>query len=357
MSEPPIRVLVVDDSAVIRRLVSEILNGEEGIEVAGVAEHGRRGIDRIEQVDPDVVILDIEMPVLDGLGALSEIRPRWPRLPVIMFSTLTERGATATLRALGAGANDYVTKPTGLQDLAHAKERVADSMVPLVRHWGRLARSRPKSSRVLEVRPQQPDREAAAAVVIGSSTGGPVALTSIVPELPRILTAPILVVQHMPTVFTRMLAERLNDRSPLAVVEARDGAEATPGSVFVAPGGRHLTVRRRNTKVEIGLNDDPPENSCRPSVDVLFRSAAEVWGPGVLAVVLTGMGQDGLVGSRHIVETGGSVIVQDEHTSVVWGMPGAVAAAGLAEEVLPLTDIAGAIERRAQHESKKRRVS
>jgi two-component system, chemotaxis family, protein-glutamate methylesterase/glutaminase len=346
----PIRVLLVDDSAVVRHLVADILRTEDGIEVVGVAENGRRGLERIEALRPDVVVCDVEMPELDGLATLRELRPRWPRLPVIMFSTLTERGAASTLSALAAGANDYVTKPGRLAGRGEAEEAVRQSLVPLVRNWGRLARSRPVAS---SVTPRAPSARPmpVSAVVLGSSTGGPVALGNVIPHLPANLAVPVIIVQHMPPVFTRMLAERLNERSALTVVEAADGMIVERGTVYIAPGGNHAVVRRSGTDVVIALDDGPAENSCKPAVDVLFRSAVPVWGGSLLAVVLTGMGQDGLEGVKPIVAAGGSAIVQDEASSVVWGMPGAVAQAGLAEQILPLDDIPGAIQRRVARDS------
>jgi two-component system chemotaxis response regulator CheB len=265
---------------------------------------------------------------------------------VIMFSTLTERGASSTLQALAAGANDYVTKPTGQGGRESAMKAVRESLVPLVVHWGRLARRDPPTSRAIEVRQPRARKVEVEAVVIGSSTGGPVALTSIIPGLPANLIAPILVVQHMPAVFTRMLAERLNERSSVGVWEATDGMEVEAGHVYIAPGGRHMAVRRDGVKVGIVLGDGPPENSCKPAADVLFRSAAEVWGAATLALVLTGMGQDGLAGARAVVNAGGTAIVQDEASSVVWGMPGAIAKAGLAEAMVPLGNIANVLQRR-----------
>jgi two-component system chemotaxis response regulator CheB len=348
----PIRVLLVDDSAVVRHLVSDILRTEDGIEVAGVAENGRRALERIEELRPDVVVCDVEMPVLDGLATLRELRPRWPKLPVIMFSTLTERGAASTLSALAAGANDYVTKPGRLAGRAEAEEAVRQSLVPLVRNWGRLVRTRRPAAAPVMPRPARPRlAEPVSAVVLGSSTGGPVALTSVIPLLRATLPVPVVIVQHMPPVFTRMLAERLDERSSLRVVEAADGMAAEAGTVYIAPGGSHTVVKRVGVDVVLALDDGPPENSCKPAVDVLFRSAVPVWGRALLAVVLTGMGQDGLEGVKPIVAAGGAAIVQDEASSVVWGMPGAVAQAGLAEQILPLGDIAGAINLRVARDS------
>jgi two-component system chemotaxis response regulator CheB len=374
----PVRVLLVDDSAVIRRFVSESLEREPDITVVATAANGRIALEKIASDLPDVVVLDIEMPVLDGLETLRALRPRWPDLPVVMYSTLTSRGATATLDALSAGATDYVLKPSHLGDADAARRAVRDELAPVLRSWGTYQRTRSVAARrrpegagavgiasrtstgmtsldqsaarlggavtiAAETRPRRAARPEA--VVIGSSTGGPQALTELVPRLPANLGVPVLVVQHMPPLFTRLLAERLDARSALHVVEAAPGMEVLPGTVYIAAGGTHLVVRRQGTALVTAIDDGPPENSCKPSVDVLFRSASHAFGPHVLAVVLTGMGQDGLEGARVIQSGGGVVYAQDEPSSVVWGMPGAVVRAGIAREILELSDIAPAIAR------------
>lgn len=346
----PIRVLLVDDSVVVRRLVTDVLDSEDDIVVAGVAGDGRAGLERIAALAPDVVVLDVEMPVLDGLSTLRELRVAHPRLPVIMFSTLTSRGAAATLDALAAGANDYVTKPTNARVLGDALESVRASLVPVIRTWGRIGAARrvapaKATSPAVPLARRRAPHQQVQAVLIGSSTGGPNALTEVVPSLPGDLPVPVLVVQHMPPVFTKLLADRLDERSALSVVETADLMPVEPGRVHVAAGGMHSVVRRSGTEVVVRMNDAPPENSCKPAVDVLFRSAAAVWGGAVLVVMLTGMGQDGLLGTGPLEKAGAQVLVQDEATSVVWGMPGAVAKAGLAHEILPLGEIAGAITR------------
>jgi two-component system chemotaxis response regulator CheB len=363
-----VRVVVVDDSGVVRLVVGEVLRREEGVTLAGTAANGREALQVVERAHPHVVVLDIEMPVLDGLGALRELKKRWPKLPVVMFSTLTERGASATLQALAEGADDYLTKPSTTGGPTAAFAAVREGLVPLVRNWGSIARKRetasssptlPKSTSPVPARPAQDlsrDRPSVprrptplvTAIVMGSSTGGPNALSVLVPSLPADLPVPLLLVQHMPPTFTRLLAERLDSQSALSVHEAVPGTVVQPGNLYVAPGGCHMLVSRRQHDVVIKLEDGPPENSCKPSVDVLFRSAAATWGAGALGVVLTGMGQDGLVGSQAITEAGGAVIAQDEVTSVVWGMPGAVARAGLAAEVVPLGEVASRLALRAR---------
>lgn len=347
-----IRVLVVDDSASVRRLITTSLGLDPEIEVAGLAAHGREAIDLVDELEPDAVTLDIEMPILDGLGALTAIRRRHPRLPIIMFSTLTEKGATKTLEALSLGASDFVTKPSNTTSMAESMASVREQLIPklkaLVGAYRLVGggRSVGPARDVLRpaavpVRTAEPVSTRPEVLLVGCSTGGPDALSRVLEELPGSLPVPVLVVQHMPPLFTTMFAERLDRVSALTVREAREGDEPTPGEVLVAPGGFHLRVSRRAGVVRAHLDDGPQENFCRPAVDALFRSAAEVYGDASLALILTGMGSDGLIGCRLLVEKGARVVVQDEASSVVWGMPGAVATAGLAHEVLPLEDIAG----------------
>jgi two-component system chemotaxis response regulator CheB len=356
----PVRALVVDDTVVVRRLVAGVLDAADDVEVVGTASDGHQALQRIEQLNPDVVTLDVEMPGLDGLATLDELRRRWPDLPVIMFSTLTERGASATLDALAKGANDYVTKPSNTGSREEAMGVVRDTLLPLVRAWGQRnqRRLRPSASTPAAATAVAPASPAPAlrppgrpspvdVVVVGVSTGGPNALAEVLPALPASLPVPVVVVQHMPPVFTRMLAERLDAQCALKVVEAAEGDVVRRGHVYIAPGGSHLVPVRRGTQVVLTLSDAEPENSCRPAVDVTFRAAASVWGSGVLAVVLTGMGKDGLQGCEVVLGQGGRVLAQDEESSVVWGMPGFVARAGYADEVLPLDKVAEAVTRRA----------
>lgn len=337
-----IRVLIVDDSVVIRRMLREVLSSDPNVEVAGVAANGAIALSMIDQVSPDLVTMDVEMPVMNGLEALSKIREAHRSLPVVMFSTLTIRGAEATIEALSRGASDYVTKPADAGSYAFAVEQIRSQLLAKIK-----ALCRPPVFDVTRRTPLQAVRRPAAmhagspvrAVVIGASTGGPNALATLLPSLPENLPVPVLIVQHMPPLFTRFLADRLTAGSKLLVREASPGEEVATGHAWVAPGDFHMTVVRAGGSVQLKLNQGAPENSCRPSVDVLFRSAAEVYGAGLLGVVMTGMGQDGLVGCEHIKRNGGMVIVQDEATSVVWGMPGFVAKAGLADKVLPLHEI------------------
>ncbi|MGE3177744.1 MAG: chemotaxis response regulator protein-glutamate methylesterase [Vicinamibacterales bacterium] len=357
-----VRALVVDDAVVVRRMVTDVLSEDPEIEVAGAAANGRIALQKLTQVNPDIVTLDIEMPEMNGLETLAAIRKTHPTLPVIMFSTLTERGAAATLEALSLGASDYVTKPANVGSVALAQQRIRDELIPKVKALCRVkadpapALDRhqvPAATPLPRVAPALPRQAVLSTgtrhvdiVAIGVSTGGPNALAAVLPELPADFPVPIVLVQHMPPMFTRLLAERLDSQSSLTVREAAGGEALAPGHVYIAPGNYHLVLQRKGTQVVTALNQDPPENSCRPAVDPLFRSVSEVYGTHVLAVVLTGMGQDGLRGVEHIHAAGGQVIVQDEGSSVVWGMPGFVAKAGLADRVLPLKDIPVEITRR-----------
>ncbi|MFP4148183.1 MAG: chemotaxis response regulator protein-glutamate methylesterase [Nitriliruptoraceae bacterium] len=356
------RVLVVDDAVVVRRIVTTVLSEEPGLEVVGTAPNGRIALQKIEQLNPDLVTLDVEMPVMDGLETLKALRKRHPRLPVIMFSTLTERGAAVTMEALMSGANEYVTKPANVGSVTEAMERIRQELVPKIAALtGKPLPSRPGATgRPTPARPSTPApppaprRQSSAqiempvqAVVIGVSTGGPNALAELVPALPAGLAVPVLVVQHMPPMFTRLLAERLDHSAALHVREAGDNELVRPGEVLLAPGGKHLEVQRRGPQVYTKLTEGPLENSCRPAADVLFRTASSVYGAGLLGVVLTGMGYDARRGTQHVRDVGGHVLAQDQATSVVWGMPGAAVEAGTVDAVLPLGELAGEIARRA----------
>jgi len=341
----PIRVLVCDDSHTIRSVLTATLAADPDLRVAGSAVNGQACLDALTAELPDVVLLDVEMPVMDGLTALREIRRRHPRLPVVMFSSLTERGAKATVDALVAGANDYVAKPTGLnpEDVAaRIRSEVITrikSVVPRGEPAATRAGEQPRAAAPTRL-PGSAGREQVRGVVIATSTGGPAALAEVLPGFVTAATpVPVLVVQHMPATFTGRLAESLGRSCGVPVREAAEGMAVKGGEILLAPGGRHMLLAGTAVAPRIRLSDDPPENSCRPAADVLFRSAARLWGAGTLAVVLTGMGRDGLQGSRAIVDAGGSVLAQDEFTSVVWGMPGEVARAGIAAAVLPLGQI------------------
>ncbi|SOD95291.1 protein-glutamate methylesterase/protein-glutamine glutaminase [Blastococcus haudaquaticus] len=347
----PIRVMVVDDSVVVRKIVTDVLSADPDIEVVGTAVNGRIAVSKLEQLKPDLVTMDIEMPEMNGIEAVRAIRATRNRVPIVMFSTLTERGASATLDALSAGANEYVTKPANVGSVGQSMESVREQLIPKIK----ALTGRPVSMGPARVAaPVPPPPPAAprtgpgkkpAVLVIGSSTGGPEALAKVLPQLPASLPVPVLLVQHMPPVFTRQFAQRLDRLCPLRVVEASDGTPLLPGTVHLAPGDHHLVVRATARGLTTGLNQGPPENFCRPAVDPLFRSAVTAFDGAVLAVVLTGMGADGRNGAGEIRAAGGTVLVQDQATSVVWGMPGAISQAGYADEVLPLDRIPDAIAR------------
>jgi two-component system chemotaxis response regulator CheB len=337
------RVLVVDDSVVMRRMLAEAVSSDPELEVAGYAANGQIALSLLDQLTPDVVTLDVEMPVMDGLSTLRAIRTSGRRLPIIMFSTLTNRGAEATIDALASGASDYVAKPAGPGNYDSARERIREALLPKIKALcRRSAATQPRAEGSQpRQRPVQYKRktEPVKMVTIGCSTGGPNALAQLLPNLPSDFPAPVLIVQHMPPAFTRFLAQRLSGLCRLPVEEAEPGTVVRAGKIWVAPGGYHMVVERVEQQTRIGITEDPPENSCRPSVDVLFRSVAQVFGSRALAVVLTGMGQDGLRGCEQLASAGTEIVVQDEPTSVVWGMPGFVARGGLADAVLPIEEL------------------
>ncbi|MBK7907948.1 MAG: chemotaxis response regulator protein-glutamate methylesterase [Gemmatimonadetes bacterium] len=350
----PIRALVVDDAVVMRRMIGAALATDADIEVVGVAAHGRIALQLVSQLAPDVITLDVEMPELDGVSTVRELRRSGCRTPVIMCSALTTTGAEATLDALAAGANDWIAKPTQSGSMAEGVARLAAELLPRIRvlvRSGAPARE-PSSAPTPLVRPRVASARVAPTVapgllVIATSTGGPNALADLFQAIPRPLPIPVMIVQHMPPVFTKSLADRLGRDSAHRFHEAEAGQVLRAGEVYIAPGGRHMEVERVGAQMQVALHDGPPENSCRPAADVLLRSAARTMGPQLLACVLTGMGHDGLRGCEQVRASGGQVLAQDERTSVVWGMPGAVVNAGLAHEVLALGDLAGAIARRA----------
>jgi two-component system chemotaxis response regulator CheB len=363
----PIRVMVVDDAIVVRRLLTRWIGAEPDMMVAGCVRTGREAVEKLEDYDPDVVVLDVDMPELDGISALPLLLKKKPHLVVIMASTLTRRSAEISLRALSLGAADYVPKPETAPDpstsVAFHRE-----LVDKIRNLGRrgrllLRQSKPGAApRPAEPAWRQPatappaDRAAFTlrpfamaqprALLIGSSTGGPQALTTLIGQIgATIERAPILITQHMPPTFTTVLAEHLARTSGRRVHEAEHDEPIVAGGIYIAPGGRHLRVVRGRAGPTIALGDDPPVNFCKPSVDPLLSSAAQVWGSSSFALVLTGMGSDGTRGAADIAAAGGTVIAQDEETSVVWGMPRSVAVAGLCSAVLPLDQIPTEVNR------------
>lgn len=379
-----LKVLIVDDSALIRKMLTEALSGDPSIQVAGIAANGKIALSKIPSVAPDLITLDVEMPEMNGLETLAEIRKLYPDLPVIMFSTLTGPGSQITVDALALGATDYLAKPSNTGSIDATIKAIREELIPKIKVFCKqtcavsFAASRPAgsgynlatgsgapsnvnglpnriatngsgsavakpASRQFSVPSPRID-----AVVIGTSTGGPNALTQVLPKLAADFPVPILIVQHMPAGFTARLAERLDQLSKLSVVEAADGMPIVPGRAYLAPGNFHLTVQKKGASLYVKLNQEAPECSCRPAVDVLFRSAVQNWRGNLLSVVLTGMGQDGMKGCELIQEAGGTILSQDEASSVVWGMPGAVCRAGLAHEVLALDDVPAAIDRYAR---------
>jgi two-component system chemotaxis response regulator CheB len=341
----PIRVLLADDSAVVRRLLTEAINSDPETTVVAAARHGLEAVELLKTTQVDVVLLDVEMPVMDGVEAVHAIRRinRW--IPIIMFSSLTVKGGAATMDALAAGATDYVAKPASVGHIRQALEYIRNELLPKLKQFDQ----KPNPSIITKPFAFKPNPISNAAsrpveiVAIGSSTGGPSALETMLMGLPSTFPVPIVVVQHMPAVFTRLLAERLDRCCVLQVREAEDGCEPLPGQVWIAPGGSHLQVGTQGTRRVLRLDHSPPENSCRPAVDVLFRSVARAYGRRSLGVVLTGMGKDGLSGGREMRAQGGRLLAQDESTSVVWGMPRAIAEAGLAERLLPIQQIGNEI--------------
>jgi two-component system chemotaxis response regulator CheB len=367
------RILIVDDSAVMRSLLRSVVSADPALEVAGTAADGASALSSIGVVRPDVILLDVEMPVMDGLVTLRELRRRGHKVPVIMCSALTQRGAKVTLEALACGASDYVAKPSGQANREAAIRALGQDLTPKIlaltgqeqgtgqrggvgRNQGLAAAIFPVSARTpFLLTPGQPQRPQPinsnpTVVAIGVSTGGPAALDVLLPKLPANFPLPVLIVQHMPELFTKLFAERLDGRCKLRVREAQEGDPVRAGTISIARGNWHMEVlaaARGGQPPTLHLTQGLPENHCRPAVDVLFRSVAAVYGAGTLAVVLTGMGSDGMLGCRTIREQGGAVLAQDEASSTVWGMPGAVTHAGLAHKVVSLGDIVPEILRLA----------
>lgn len=351
MGVEKIGVLIVDDDVISRKLLTTVLAREDGIDVVGELTDGGGVVEAIKQLKPDIITLDVEMPVLDGIETLKQVRSIWPRLPVIMYSAHTEEGAAVTLRALCLGASDYVTKPgVGTQSespFRHLKE----NLVPKVRAFcspGAKSKLRSETegwTSAADLASQATQAEIDI-VAVGVSTGGPQALAGIFPNLPEDFPVPIVLVQHMPAIFTRELASVLNSSSRVNVVEGIDGETLRAGTVYIAPGGKHMVVRKGEQSVVVGVQEGDKVNACRPSVDVLFESVNNVFGGKALAVILTGMGQDGAQSCEQLNKSGAEVIIQDENSSVVWGMPGAIARLDIPHTEYALPRIARAISRR-----------
>ncbi len=343
-----IRVLIVDDSAFMRNALTKMLSSDPGIKVVGTAWNGVDAIEKVAELKPDLVTMDIEMPRMDGIEALRRIMATNP-VPVIMVSSLTTEGARATLDALDLGAVDFV--PKNLSDLSVNIVKVRETLIEKVKQIGGRVQGRRGASRPAPA-PAAPapvlgsfrTARRIGIVAIATSTGGPKALQDVIPKLPKDLSVPVIVVQHMPPAFTRPFAERLNEISVLAVKEAEEGEPLRPGVVFVAPGHGHLSVRRAPTgECVVAVNGNRPDLIYRPSADVMMSSIAEMYPGRAIGVILTGMGNDGEKGMRAIKSSGGRTLAQDEATCVVYGMPRAVIEAGLADKVVPIGEVAGEI--------------
>jgi two-component system chemotaxis response regulator CheB len=338
-----IRVVVVDDSVVIRSLVTRAFQDHPRIEIVGTAPNGSIGLAKVAQLQPDVITLDIEMPGMSGLEMLRKLREKCREPFVIMFSTLTEPGALATLDALMLGADDYITKPSNSGSLAESVATLRSELGAKILQFVQVGRtySAPAlpSTPPLPIALAPPSRGSRAVLAIGVSTGGPNALSTIVRMLPKSFSLPVLIVQHMPPLFTRLLAERLQKLTPLLIEEATHGCTVQAGKILIAPGGFHMRVGKTAQDVIVLLDQSERRNSCRPSVDVLFESVNKVYGDTTIAAILTGMGQDGLQGVQALRASGAYIIAQDEMSSVVWGMPGFVVRAGLANSVVPLDGV------------------
>ena len=335
----PVRVMLCDDSAVIRGALARILESDPDIAVVAKVENGKLAIEQIRAARVDVVVLDIEMPVMDGMTALPQLLRADPGVRVIMASTLTTRGADIALRALRLGAADYVPKPSSIGTVND--DGFKRELLEKVKGLARMRRRATASPRVrvpISLRPPPPFP--ARLLAVGSSTGGPQALFTLVQGLGRSISVPVVLTQHMPATFTPILAEHLNRLGLMPCTEARDGETLVAGRIYLAPGDQHLLVEGSRAGFRARVTNDPPENFCRPAVDPMLRSAVLAADGRVLVAMLTGMGHDGLAGTKAVIEAGGAAIAQDEASSVVWGMPGAIANAGLCHAVLPLPQIA-----------------
>jgi two-component system chemotaxis response regulator CheB len=356
MTSDEVRVMLVDDSAVIRGLIARMIEGEPGLRVAASVGNGQMAVDRLKAHPVDVIILDIEMPVMDGLTAIPKLLAVKPDVKIIMASTLTEKNADISLRALQAGATDYVPKPTATREISGG-DTFKHELLEKIRQLGLVSRRPASTPGAAAAIPTPKERVAKPlyekpvqlrsgggtvrprVLAVGSSTGGPQALFQFFKDVRPDINLPVVVTQHMPATFTKILAEHIGKASGWPCTEAVDGELLKAGHIYVAPGNFHMMVERSGTNVVIRTNQNPPENFCRPAVDPMLRSLAVEFGGAVLAVILTGMGHDGRDGAKVLVEAGGTVLAQDEASSVVWGMPGAVATAGLCEAVLPIKEL------------------
>jgi two-component system chemotaxis response regulator CheB len=353
---PPIKVLIVDDAVMIRKMVSSVLNEDPDIEVVGTAANGKIALMKFPQLKPDIISCDIEMPEMDGLTTVREIRKIDKKVPIIMYSTLSQSGASITLQCMSAGATDYVTKPANVGSINDGLQKLREELIPKIKSIclggmspGAATPPGQQKSVYAPARKFTPGESVPKSsgpvklLCIGSSTGGPNALMKVFETMPKDMPVPIVMVQHMPPMFTKMLAKQINDQTKIDIKEGEEGEIIQNGKVYLAPGGKHMELKKTATGMAITLHEGPQVNFCRPAVDPLFDSAVKCAGGNIVAVILTGMGSDGLHGCENIRAAGGYIIAQDEATSVVWGMPGHVAKAGVADEVLPLHKITDAI--------------
>ncbi len=368
-SAPVVSVMLIDDSAVVRGLLSRVLEEDPSIRVVATASDGQQGLDALKKMStpPDIIILDIEMPVMDGLTALPLILKAAPGARVLICSTLSLKGADVTMKALSMGAADTIAKPTAAGTIISSGGEFKENLIHMVKQIARASKKfstaapateeveRTKKTGVPIVQfgqnktialrdPRSAFSGKPAIVAIGSSTGGPPALFTVLKSC-KDIDVPIVITQHMPPTFTAMLAKHITANTGLPAGEGLEGETLQPGQVYIAPGGNHMTIKLEDGKPTIRLNQDPPENFCRPAVDPMFRSLAQIYKNRILAVILTGMGSDGYLSSKELVEMGARLVAQDEATSVVWGMPGTVATGGLCHAVLPLQDIGPMIYR------------
>ncbi len=354
MSEKPLKVLIVDDTVVYRKIVKDILTGNDDIEIVGTASDGELALQKIKELKPDLLTLDLEMPKLDGLGVLQKIKEQNLPVGAIMISSLTHEGAQTTIRALKLGAFDFVAKPNG-SSIEESIAELKNELLSKIRTYKqsrltqtpstdvpRTATNRETQLPKFTVRPLKTNN-IPEVVCIGISTGGPQSLGQMIPHIPADFPLPILIVQHMPPKFTKSLAEDLNNRSKLTVKEAENSEEIKSGYVYIAPGGQQMKVKKIMNRVHIQITDDPPENNCKPSVDYLFRSVSMTYGGNVIAVIMTGMGNDGTLGCRLLKRKGATIIAQNKETCVVYGMPKGPIEEGLADAVVPLDELADKI--------------
>lgn len=366
-SSPPVKIMVVDDSAIIRGLLTKIIDSDPAFEITSTAPNGEIAIANLRKEKHDIILLDVEMPVMDGLTAIKQLLEIQPNIKIIMCSTLTTKNAETTLRALSLGAVDCIAKPTTTQDI-YAKDAFREILIHTLKEIGgitkRGAAEQPEPKRGAHRSVEQSSKPGGAAykavsradktvkirglhegysgkpdiLAIGSSTGGPNALFEVIPHLKGI-QIPVIITQHMPPTFTRILAEHIHQQTGIDAVEGAEGMPLLPGRIHIAPGGYHMLFKKNGAATVITLDEGPMENFCRPAVDPMLRSAVKIYGQRIMTVILTGMGQDGMLGAREVIGAGGRVIAQDEATSVVWGMPGAVAVDGTCTAVLPLKEI------------------